>query len=39
MEKLVRKVLDPSEIGFKTRKDHELKGGSAQENFFNEKSI
>ena len=29
-----KKVLDPSEIGFKIRKDHELKGGSAQENSF-----
>ena len=29
-----KKVLDPGEIGFKTRKDQELKGGSAQENSF-----
>ena len=29
-----KKILDPIEIGFKKRKDLELKGGSAQENCF-----
>ena len=29
-----KKVLDPGEIGFKIRKDQELRGGSAQENSF-----
>ena len=29
-----KRVLDPGEIGFKIRKDQELRGGSAQENSF-----
>ncbi len=29
-----KKILDPREIGFKIRKDQELKGGSAKENSF-----